>query len=92
LTEELQAIASTLSDQLWVEKLIVDIRAPEAAGPVGLPLADLEEAFATAAAAHRVPRRTRRACRADPRQGTARGAGTGSGSSTSRRLWRKPAT
>jgi DNA repair protein SbcD/Mre11 len=49
--EELQAIASTLSDQLWVEKLIVDIRMPEAAGPVGLPLADLEEAFATAAAA-----------------------------------------
>jgi DNA repair exonuclease SbcCD nuclease subunit len=50
LTEDLQAVASTLSDQVYVEKLIVETRAPGAAGGLGLPLADLEEAFATAAA------------------------------------------
>jgi DNA repair protein SbcD/Mre11 len=50
VTEDLQAIASTLSDQVWLEKLVVDTRAPAAPGTLGLPLADLEEAFASAAA------------------------------------------
>jgi DNA repair protein SbcD/Mre11 len=50
-TEDLQAVASTLSDQVWVEKLATDTRAPAAAPALGLPLADLDEAFATAAAA-----------------------------------------
>jgi DNA repair protein SbcD/Mre11 len=48
--EDLQAIAFMLSDQVWVEKLIVETRAPATAGTLGLPLADLEDAFATAAA------------------------------------------
>jgi DNA repair exonuclease SbcCD nuclease subunit len=50
LTEDLQAVASTLSDQVYVEKLIVETRAPGAAGGLGLPLTDLDEAFAAAAA------------------------------------------
>jgi hypothetical protein len=50
LTEELQAVTSTLSDQVYVEKLIVDTQAPGIPGTLGLPLADLEEAFATAIA------------------------------------------
>lgn len=48
--EDLQAIASTLSDQVWLEKLVMETRAPAAAGTLGLPIADLEEAFASAAA------------------------------------------
>ncbi|MFW6077615.1 MAG: metallophosphoesterase family protein [Hyphomicrobiales bacterium] len=50
-TEDLQAVASTLSDQVWVEKLVNDTRAPATAAPLDLPLADLEEAFAAATAA-----------------------------------------
>ncbi|HUE45605.1 MAG TPA: DNA repair exonuclease [Aestuariivirgaceae bacterium] len=50
VAEDLQAIASTLSDQVWLEKLVVETRAPAVAGTLGLPLADLEEAFASAAA------------------------------------------
>ena len=50
LAEELQAVASMLSDQVYVEKLIIDTKAPGVAGVPGLPLADLEEAFAAAAA------------------------------------------
>jgi len=45
-TEELQAVASALSDQVFVEKLIVATRPPAAAGTLALPRADLEEAFA----------------------------------------------
>ena len=45
-TEDLQALASALSDQVFVEKLIVDTRQPAAAGTLNLPLADLDEAFA----------------------------------------------
>ena len=45
-TEDLQAVASTLSDQVYVEKLIVETKAPATAGSIGLPLADLDEAFA----------------------------------------------
>jgi len=44
-TEELQAVASALSDQVFVEKLIVETRAPQASGTLALPLADLDEAF-----------------------------------------------
>jgi DNA repair protein SbcD/Mre11 len=50
IAEDLQAIASTLSDQVWLEKLVVETRAPAAAGTLDLPLTDLEEAFAIAAA------------------------------------------
>jgi DNA repair protein SbcD/Mre11 len=50
VTEDLQAIAATLSDQVWLEKLVVETRAPAAAGTLALPIADLEEAFAIAAA------------------------------------------
>ena len=46
LTEELQAVASALSDQVFVEKLVMDTRPPSAAGALALPLADLDEAFA----------------------------------------------
>jgi DNA repair protein SbcD/Mre11 len=49
VTEDLQAIAATLSDQVWLEKLVIECRAPAVAGTLGLPLADLEEAFAAAA-------------------------------------------
>jgi DNA repair exonuclease SbcCD nuclease subunit len=45
-TEELQAVASALSDQVFVEKLVVDTRPPSAATMIALPLADLDEAFA----------------------------------------------
>jgi DNA repair protein SbcD/Mre11 len=50
VAEDLQAIASTLSDQVWLEKLVVQTRAPATAGTLGLPTADLEEAFSSAAA------------------------------------------
>jgi DNA repair protein SbcD/Mre11 len=50
VSEDLQAIASTLSDHVWLEKLVVDTRAPATAGTLGLPIADLEEAFTIAAA------------------------------------------
>lgn len=48
--EDLQAVASTLSDQVYVEKLVVETVTPGVAGSIGLPMADLEEAFATVAA------------------------------------------
>jgi DNA repair exonuclease SbcCD nuclease subunit len=44
-TEELQAVGSALSDQVFVEKLVIDTRLTSAATPIALPLADLEEAF-----------------------------------------------
>lgn len=50
LTEELQAVASALSDQVWIEKIVLETRAPANPGTLGLPLADLEEAFAAVAA------------------------------------------
>jgi DNA repair protein SbcD/Mre11 len=51
LTEELQAVAATLSDQVYVEKVLLEtttlaLSASGAAATPGLPLADLEEAFA----------------------------------------------
>ena len=49
LAEELQAVASTLSDQVYVEKLLIDTRAPGVAGMLALPLADLEEAIGAVA-------------------------------------------
>jgi DNA repair protein SbcD/Mre11 len=53
VAEDLQAVAATLSDQLWLEKLVLETRPPLApgsadAGTLGLPLADLEEAFGAA--------------------------------------------
>jgi DNA repair protein SbcD/Mre11 len=48
LTEELQAVASALSDQVYIERVILDTKAPANAGTLALPLADLEEAFAAA--------------------------------------------
>lgn len=48
--EDIQAVAYGVSDQVFVERVILDTALPAAAPALSLPFADLEEAFETAAA------------------------------------------
>lgn len=48
LAEEVQSLASHVSDRVLVEKVELATRAPAAAAPVPLPVADLEQALAGA--------------------------------------------